>query len=236
MSPRLLQGVLSLLAICLVSSSTMGAIISQKTSGDFNLLGVEGDSLIVPTLIGSAAGFSLDGLGNLLYNQDFNGHVGHTGQFFDSIGWTVEAAVKVDTPNGATGLVAQISAGDDVPGYYQINIAQTQFQIPGSAAVPHDFTQRTVVRMAKEAETDQVQVWLNGVDQGLFGPANATLARSWQVIGDGTGTATGAKILIDYLRKDSTGAFAPVPEPATGVLVLLGMSLIGTRLVGRSRN
>lgn len=85
-------------------------------------------------------------------------------------------------------------------------------------------------RLVREPNLNQYQVWRDGVQIGtnLTGSVAAE-NRFW--FGDWGGKPGGGT--LDYLRWDTSGAYAPVPEPSSLALVAGGLVFLGGRFLKR---
>lgn len=154
-------------------------------------------------------------------------------------GWTVEGAIDVtssvdhtDSLQLATQLVA--GANGSTIGSLNVGLAGTYWGevIGGNATfVPIDTTpnqgQFVVFRIAQDANAAGYEVWRNGVLIGNNLPGYTFSTNSQLYFADGTTGYSGAS-QFDYVRYDTTGAYAPlVPEPAC--LSALGLLLLRVR-------
>ena len=239
-----------ILASCMCGTVS-AAITNTKDSADFNTKNWEGDA--APNL---AYGVDLNdwsvGGGNYTVVQD--GGTGATGTtpgvFSAANGWTIEWRMKMDVNNLPTANVfvndvLQSSArgsltlqlADDQSAtarWTEVTMGQTggtewviwDALTDGLMWRGGDITQMTTVRVAAEATggDDQYKMYVDGNEvldiAGTSGPYN----RQW--FGDLGAAVSGGTAIIDYIRYDTSGAFAPIPEPATIALLGIGLALI----------
>jgi hypothetical protein len=99
------------------------------------------------------------------------------------------------------------------------------------AEVPIDLTDDFHIVRAAVTPDNLTTMWMDGVrviDELVSSSFNAA---EFSRIGRWGGQSRGGKTTIDYIRFDTTGAYAPVPEPGTLVGALAG--LIGLASVVR---
>ncbi len=82
-----------------------------------------------------------------------------------------------------------------------------------------------VVRGAVEGGTNLTTVWVDGVKALDALVSHTYVGSDTGVIGRWGGNARGGTTTVDYLRFDTTGAYAPIPEPSAAALVLLASAL-----------
>lgn len=204
------------------------AITEIKDSANFNIKEFEGDS--VPTAVYGTMDWTVDG-GNYVIVQDGDdGMAGKSDEFAYATGWTVETRFKVTV--NPTDHVYQLIVGDSSQ-EYGLWISDSQIYDYGSGnAYLCDFTDDFhTLRVAQEGNGGETKVYVDDVDTGLA-VASTGGSNNWQWFGDGTGHIYDGTVLVDYFRMDSTGGYAPIPEPAT--MVLLGLGGIGV-LIRRKR-
>ncbi len=162
-------------------------------------------------------------------------------------GWTWEARLKVDGVDDPTrSQVFSIVSRDDggvVAGSPWIQFGpdglsnRNQFDGGLNPDWTADFSEFQTVRMAWDPQRGG-SLYLNGElltggvgfdEDNFFSPSTIFFGRSSSL--EGTGTVT-----LDYIRFDTTGAFAPlstpggvIPEPATISLFLVASPLLGLR-------
>jgi len=164
--------------------------------------------------------------------------------FDDDVGFTVEFRCKVENTTGMYGALQVACCGSSDDGDYAVlQIADhsitwvdeespwtvtTIATMPGSGD-PIDNTDYHVFRIAFGSDIQRFTVWRDAelVWSGRQG------GRDWKYnprlfFGDGSSTQCGGSAYIDYLRWDADGAYepplagAPVPEPGSAALMLLG--------------
>lgn len=197
------------------------AISETKDSADFNIIEFEGNS--VPSAIyGDISDWSVDGNGNYVIAQDGeDGCAGKNGEFNATNGWTMEIRFKVTTTSGKA---LQLLLGDENVYYSPFLSHDTVYDYgSGQAAVVTglDFTDDFhTLRVAQESGGGEVKLYIDDVDTGVTMVSFYSLSRQW--FGDGGRCDAGTGIEVDYFRLDNTGGYAPVPEPASVVLLLSG--------------
>lgn len=182
--------------------------------------------LTPPSSDGSALSFqSSVATGNNFWYYDWAGVVSH------SVGFTYETRVKIDGAgtHGPLGAV-QFYMTDGGPGVQgtTIRLGKDGLNIPtlsGPLVIDganYADGQYHVVRAAQEPNSADFTIWSDGVLVGTY-PAGFAFGGPDTYFGDGSGDIGGGLVMVDYVRFDNTGAFAPIPEPSGGVL--LGLSL-----------
>ncbi|MEA1950200.1 MAG: hypothetical protein U9N87_02365 [Planctomycetota bacterium] len=206
-------------------------------------------------VVGVPDNFSVNGTtGILSYSSIDTDDPNLGGEWFQST-TAVAGSAWAANIGGGTSYTAEFSArvtddSGDVPGLHTIfdngsertylTIATDHVAIgDGSteAAVLADALDNSTdfhtYRIAFDAVTDLFEVWRDGESLGEFGTQAATSVKGIS-FGDSTskGSATAE---IDFMRWDPTGAYAPIPEPSSLVLlsVISGIMLV---LRGRRRS
>ena len=139
-------------------------------------------------------------------------------QLNHSSGWTFETRLKVVSQSGTRGAIAlTIDDRDGDSGGrngFQIHAGQTQWSTDGAVADSSDNTDRFhTFRLSEEPNSDLIHGWRDGVylgsasDGGDFTQAEL---KKYMLFGSWSGQINGL-LDIDYVRWDSTGAFAPQP-------------------------
>ncbi len=154
-------------------------------------------------------------------------------------GWTWETRFRIDSANetGPTGnAVWEIFMRDNDGG--SLSATRIHFHAAGvgrdiatagtnpEAAYLVDLTDDFhVLRGAVEGGTNLTSVWLDGnlLIDGLV--SQSFNSGELFVVGEWSGNNRGGTTSIDYVRFDTTGAFAPIPEPSAAALVLLATAL-----------
>ena len=155
------------------------------------------------------------------------------GNFLDSAtGWTWETRFRIDAANDPDRGVWEIFLRDNDSDFAATRIHFLASGIdPDSdgngvnALVAADLTDGFhVVRGAVEGGTNLTTVWLDGVKVIDAQPSNTFVASEGGWVGRWGAQTRGGATTIDYLRFDTTGAFAPVPEPSTAVLMAVALA------------
>jgi len=151
-------------------------------------------------------------------------------------GWTWETRFRIDSANVANRGVWEIFLRDNESGFSGTRIHflaggidrdNAGFGVDAEYAI--DLTDGFhTVRGAVEGGTNLTTVWVDGVKAIDALPSNESEAPELGVIGRWGGQTGGGTATIDYIRFDTTGAFAPIPEPASVALLLMG-SAFGLR-------
>ena len=248
-TPLLLTVVTVLLASSMCSTAS-ASITSTKDSADFNTLSWEGNA--APNL---AYGIDLNdwsfGGGNYTVVQDaVVGATGGVGAFSAANGWTIEWRMKMDLNDLPTAAVFvndvlqgstrgsmtfQLGDGQDTTARWtEVTMGQTdatEWVIwdalnGGLMWRGGDITAMTTVRVAAEATggDDQYKMYVDGVEVLDIVATAGAFNRQW--FGDLGAAVSGGTAIIDYIRYDTSGAFAPIPEPATIALLAIGLALV----------
>ena len=240
----LLLTVVTVLLASGMCGTASAAIINTKDSADFNTLSWEGDS--VPAAIyGIVASpeWTSDGSNNVIVQDGAAGMAGSSGAFSAANGWTAEWRMKLDVNNlpatvldGRAALNVHLADDSATAGHFQVlamgrnpanefvvfdNLAGNTIHFEGGDAL-----QFHTVRLAVEGTggANEIKLYVDGVEVtspvGAAGPHN----RQWW--GDEGAVVSSGTAIVDYFRYDTTGAFAPIPEPATMVLLGIGLALM----------
>lgn len=166
--------------------------------------------------------WSISGKSNLMSSED-SGRIWEANQsaFTWTNGYTVEARVKVLSATSFPFKVAANPYGTANFGIIKIGATGEAFENedPFADSNSDDFH---VFRMAQAAGSDLWYLWRDGVLKGTTtGPGFVTpnIPQLW--FGNG-GSVTDASVQVDYVRFTS-GAYAPVPEPATATVLATGL-------------
>lgn len=171
------------------------------------------------------------GVGNFGWNDILN----------HANGWTVEFRFRVSEPHTTGGGVFGIIFADSsqAGSYHAWRFSDVNVFHPANGFVPmlddpFDFTEWTTVRVLELPGANGAYIWVNDVlvvEEHLS--ANNAFNRVW--IGHNTGLITSGAVEIDYLRADTTGAYRPVPEPASFAVLSAGtLLLLRRRRVARA--
>ena len=248
----LLLTVVTVLLASGMCGTASAAIINTKDSADFNTKNWEGDA--APNLAyGVDLNDWSFGGGNYTVVQDAGlGATGTTpGVFSAANGWTIEWRMKMDLANLPTALVLDtndviLNSGrgsmtfqlaDDQSAtarWTEVTMGQvggTEWGIwdsltDGLMWRGGDITAMTTVRVAAEATggDDQYKMYVDGNEVLDIAGTGGAYNRQW--FGDLGAAVSGGTAIIDYIRYDTTGAFAPIPEPATIALLGIGLALM----------
>jgi hypothetical protein len=146
-----------------------------------------------------------------------------------AVGWTVEVEVFMSSIQaGDTGFQMTAGAGSSL-GYGALQVkansvvwGTTSF---GTASNQDGFH---VFRIAQEGNSNITSIWRDGL---LVGSAVGTHTINGAWFGDGSTSSGHAD--IKYARWDTTGGYAPIPEPASLALMLAG-GLVAIRRVRKA--
>ena len=214
-------------------------ITAMKDSADFNYL-YTGEDLTdtadwTPPSSGDR-GTVVSGTTILDYTCYSNWYTwNHAANFDGAKGWTVELSVKVVSPTDGNTAFGVIVGDGSSPNYYLLGfqsdeirttIDSTQF---GVVVMTDDFTDVFhTVRIARPT-SGGASIWVDGVYAGSY--AGLDYAYQRLLFGRVSGTIVeGGRTQIEYIRADTTGAFAPVPEPSVFTLLAVGIfGLLWTR-------
>jgi hypothetical protein len=231
------------LGLASLSSAAWGAIIEQRDSADFNIKNLEGDSVPGSAAFGDISDWSVDGQGNYRVEQDNkDGAVGVSGQFDYLDGWTGEIRFQITEAPSAAPYVLQFTlsanTGSETGQTYVLNIHDTGIVNANNLSTPLYSGSLSdgfhTLRLAKEADagSPEMKVWLDGTEiaSDITSSSTSTTNRQW--LGDLGGSVQDGTALVDYVRFDNTGAYAPIPEPSA--LLLASIGILGLALRRRA--
>ena len=182
-------------------------------------------------------------------------NVGSANGVTDANGWTIEARIKIGndaTPEAADGSFqifgrdngARTSSGRRTA----IKIGRSKLTWSASSGSQNtllDSSDNTdgfhVFRVAQEPGSNVGHFWRDGIElgstsgQGYGSNESATLAAGDMFWASGSSGLFGSTIDVDYFRFDTTGAYAPVPEPS-GVALAWVTLLVAGSMIGRRQN
>ena len=163
--------------------------------------------------------------------------------FSSSKGWTWETRFRIDAANDPARGVWEIFLRDNDSGslaatrihFLSTGIDRDAAGFGVDAEVPIDLTDDFHVVRAAVTPDNLTSVWVDDelvIDQLV---SNAFDATEFSRIGRWGGQSRGGTTTIDYIRFDTTGAYAPVAEPcsvALAALAAMGLGLRKRRLLG----
>jgi hypothetical protein len=157
----------------------------------------------------------------------------------NATGWTLEwRALLLDDAAEPAGGAFQFAIGDGL-GYRAFrlhkNFTDTRFPTDQILDSNSNTDAYHTMRVAREPGSADWLVWRDGVSLGTVAQSviNGT---KFLDIGDGSSGVGGPTVKVDFVRFDNTGAYAPVPEPATWMVLGVGtVILLSTRKGGRLR-
>lgn len=191
--------------------------------GDAQTYGVSGGELTLTTTTGNSRAF-----------YDTTGWWGNDAD--RATGYTVEFRMRVDqindTANRGPTLVRIGDGIQKVELEWRANSVEWNPFTASAGSVTIDPSSYLTYRVAYDPAGDNgngaYAAWINGtlVSDTLSG---ASSTADHLLFGDSSGTRYGGTTTWDYIRWDTTGAYAPVPEPASVALLSLGGLLIAAR-------
>lgn len=166
---------------------------------------------------------------------------GGTNPVSDANGSTIEFSIKVGTdatagPWGAFQVFARDSGSgsNGNPAHLAVGPSMTGYRTSGGSIAVLDTNSNTdafhTFRIAQDPDSGNLWVWRDGILL-LAGGTDlwASTGAAYMFFGDGGGYVGGPTMELDYFRWDSTGAYAPIPEPASLALIGLGTLLMFKR-------
>lgn len=225
------------------------APVTQRDSGSFvsTVDQIEGD--VLPTALGDWSDVgspftSINGDGTfdmVTPDSAFPAlqHNAANNDFSSSTGWTWETRFQINSANDSNRGVWEILIRDNDSG--SLVSSRIHFLATGldrdtagfgvDPEIAFDFTDGFHTVRAAVDSNNLTSVWIDGnlvIDELVSANFNAS---EFSRIGRWGGQTRGGDATIDYIRFDTTGAYAPVPEP--GSLALLGLG--GLALLRRRR-
>ena len=187
----------------------------------------------VPTVSG---GYAANTAADQIFRGDFNGSIFRSIANAATADWTMEITVaKTGGSQGTNGWfgIATDPAGETLSSALYLKDDRISLE---AGTTDLDFMVGTnfangsyhTIRIAHDSVANSYYYWVNGtlLNANLstaIAPGNPNRNASGSTfIGDYSSTLAG-NYSIDYLRVDSTGAYAPVPEPAAAFLGSLGV-------------
>lgn len=204
-----------------------------RDSADFNYQ-LNGD--VAPPAISGSVVWSADG-DILTFNRNLGaGTFGWNNVLNHGLGYTFEMRFRITEPESSgLGVFGIILADQGGPGSYHAHrfSATNMFTEGGAAGQPMldgvDFTDGFhVMRFVEKPGVNGLSIWLDGEliyeDRLSF---NNAFNRVY--IGSISGAITEGIVEFDYIRLDTTGAYRPVPEPASIALLSIGALMLRRR-------
>lgn len=239
---------IALLAVCHAGTASAAITVTRDSTAFSSTIDqIEGD--VDPD---SLADWAAD-LGNFAGQLTINGNStmtvaldtvaydrwAHTGDITGTVGWTIETRLRIDSLGATTGdpgvfeIVSRSSGANARSPWFYITADGIRVRIntSGSTAALYNINlndgQFHTYRMATVAGEPHT-FWLDGVQVATW-TNNDSTADTRVFLGRNGGTSVDdGTTTIDYIRFDTTGAFAPIPEPAAAALLVLA-SAIGLR-------
>ena len=233
-----------------MSGTVNAAITTTKDSSLFDTKNWEGDS--VPAAIyGVVASpeWTSDGSNYVIVQDGVPGMAGSSGAFSAATGWTVEWRMKMDTNNlpsacvitagalafGRASMTMHLADDSSLAGHFQIpSVGQdgggeyVVFDAASDAILYQggDITEFLTVRLAVEGTggDGQIRMYVDTVHVGS--PPGTVGAYNRQWFGAEGAVVSSGTAIVDYFRYDTTGAYAPIPEPTTIALLGIGLALV----------
>ncbi len=212
-------------------------ITAMKDSADFNYL-YTGEDLTdtadwTPPSSGDR-GTVVSGTTILDYTCYSNWYTwNHAANFDVAKGWTVELSVKVMSPTNGSAAFGVIAGDGSSPNYYFLafhsDAIRTTINSRQVVVMTDDFTDVFHTVRIAQPTSGEASIWVDNVYAGSYAGMDFTYRRLLfgRVGGD---IVEGGRTQIEYIRADTTGAFAPVPEPSVFTLLAVGIfGLLWTR-------
>lgn len=239
----------SIALLLLASAASHAAITSQLASSAFQYLyemdtapnnqNLDANGIDdwfdtgVPTVSG---GFAANTAADQIFRGDFNGSIFRAVANTATADWTLEIAVaKTGGTQGSNGWfgIATDPAGENLSSAFYLKDDRISIE---AGTTDLDFMVGTnfaggtyhTIRIAHDSVANSYYYWVNGtlLNSNLstaIAPGNGNINASGATfIGDYSSSLAG-NYSIDYIRIDSTGAYAPVPEPAAALLGSFGL-------------
>lgn len=224
-------------------SASMASAALMKSSADFNHK-YEGDYPVPNYTQNGAFSTSPSSDGNVLTFAN----AASGGGYFESIdwpavdnntGWTLEwrAQILDDAAEGQGTF--QVAVGDGV-GYraFRENKNSYTTRFPTDATLDSSSNTDTfhIYRVAREPGSADWLVWRDGISLGPVTQSANAGGAEFLDIGSGATNIGGPTVKLDYFRFDTTGAYAPVPEPSSLLLLAAGGMFMWCRTGIRRRS
>lgn len=239
----------SLAIFLLATAASPAAITSQLASSAFeyryemdtapNNQNLDGNGVDdwfdtgVPTVAG---GFAANTAVDQIFRGDFNGSIFRAVANSATADWTLEITVaKTGGSQGTNGWfgIATDPAGETLSSALYLKDDRISIE---AGTTDLDFMVGTsfnsgtyhTIRIAHDSVANSYYYWVNGtlLNSDLstaIAPGNGNINVSGATFIGDYSTSLSGNYSIDYLRIDSTGAYAPVPEPAAALLGSFGL-------------
>ncbi|MFA9480453.1 PEP-CTERM sorting domain-containing protein [Phycisphaerales bacterium AB-hyl4] len=224
-----------------ITSVSLGSLVIRESDDFVNSANGQYEADAIPqnaspswTGVGSGQDYGVSGGELTLTTLHNNSRFFHLDpSFVRATGYTVEFRMRVDDIDDPRGpVLVRIADGTE-----QVELEWWDNSIirwnSSSSVIPDPSVYRTY-RIAYDPSADEgagaYSAWIDNilVSDELTGNASTT---NQLLFGDTSSSRYGGTTTWDYVRWDTTGAYAPIPEPAS--LALLGIG--GALLLGRRR-